>query len=124
MALRNRGRRAIVRADALLQARATGLSEDDSSSAAATFTLALEHRLGEAVVLEGADLTQLRLADLPPAYVAAPVKPVAFDVAENHVAMPSIAHRFEARSGGGGGGGGGGGLTGLLTGWFGGAGKK
>ena len=85
--------------------------------------LALVHRLLDAVEVDPADLARLRLVDLPPQFAVAPVKPVLFDIAENHVSTPSLGHRYDARSGGSSGAAGAGGITGLLSGWFGG-GKK
>jgi len=116
----NRGRKAIVKAGALIADRApapTGAASPAPAAAAAPATVAVEHRLDEPVVLDGADLAQLHLVDLPPAFEAAPVKPVFFDIAENHLEPPSLSHRYET------GGGSGGLISGLLSGWWGG-GKK
>ena len=90
-----------------------------SLAGAASSTAAVEHRLHEAVDLTGADVTRLRLVDLPPSFEIAPIKPVFFDVAENYIEPPALGHRYEAKAGGNAGGG----LGGLLSGWFGG-GKK
>lgn len=52
---------------------------------------------------------KVTLAPMPPDYQALPCKPLFFDLALNHVAFPSLAHRAEKKQGG---------ITGLVKGWI------
>lgn len=58
-----------------------------------------------------------KLVHFPPDFQPVPCRPLFFDLALNHVEMPSLEHKLEQKKAGGG-------ITGMVKGWFWGSGKK
>ena len=52
-----------------------------------------------------------KLVHFPPDFQPIPCRPLFFDLALNHVEMPSLDHKLEQKKAGGG-------LTGMVKGWF------
>lgn len=59
---------------------------------------------------------QPNIADFPPDFRAIPCKPLFFDLALNHIELPSLEDRLEQKRAGG--------LTGMVKGWLWGSSKK
>ena len=58
-----------------------------------------------------------KLVQFPPDFQPIPCRPLFFDLALNHVEMPSLEHKLEQKKAAGG-------ITGIVKGWFWGSGKK
>lgn len=71
----------------------------------------LSERLDQYVEDTNLTTKKAKLVTLPPDFKAIPCRPLFFDLALNHVEMPSLAEKMEQKKAAGG-------LTGMVKGWL------